>query len=344
MSRPIGTAAELERRRRQAVQAVANGQPRRTVAEVLGIHVKTVSRWVRAARHPGGLEAQPHPGPTPGLDESDLARLEALLLQGAKAHGWHNELWTAARVARLIEREFGRDSHPEHVRKILKRRLGWSSQKPRRTARERNDQEVARWVGDEFPRIVREAWQRSAYLVFLDASGFFLTPTVRRTFAPRGRTPVRRAWDRRDRYSAIRCITISPIARRPGRYFELLDHHAQGEDTVAFRSRLHRRLGRFTVIWDRGRIPRPAKVVREWLADHPEVVAEDFPGYVPDLNPDEGVGGWTKYGRLANRAANDKQELWDQIVDQMFTLKERPDLLNRFIQKTGLPGVTSDSG
>ena len=34
-----------------------------------------------------------------------------------------------------------------------------------------------------------------------------------------------------------------------------------------------------------------------------EVVAEDFPGYAPDLNPDEEVWSWTKYGRLCNLAA-----------------------------------------
>src|SRR4051812_4988388 len=207
MSRPIGTADELERRRKRAVQAVADGQPRKTVAGVLGVHIKTIARWVRAARKPGGLDAKPQPGPTPGLTDADLRRLERLLAKGAKAHGWHNQLWTAARVARLIERKFRITYHPEHVRKILKRRLGWTSQKPRRKARERNDKEVARWVGDEFPRIVREAWVRSAYLVFLDESGFFLTPTVRRTLAPRGQTPVLDAWDRRDRWSAISCIT-----------------------------------------------------------------------------------------------------------------------------------------
>ena len=124
--------------------------------------------------------------------------MEALLLKGAKAHGWHNELGTAARVARLIDREFDLDSHPEHVRKVLRRRLGWTSQKPRRRARERDDQEVARWVGDEFPRIVGPAWPRRAYLVFLDESGFFLTPTVGRTLAPRGKTPIR-TWPRTSR-------------------------------------------------------------------------------------------------------------------------------------------------
>jgi transposase len=254
MSRPPGTADELERRRRRAVEAVADGQPRKTVAEVLGVHYKTVARWVRDARTPGGVTAKPQHRTRPGLSDADLRTLAALLAKGAKAHGWHNELWTAARVARLIDREFGLDYHPEHVRKILKRRLGWTSQKPRRKARERDDKEVARWVGDEFPHVVRQAWERRAYLVFLDESGFFLTPTVRRTLAPRGQTPALAAWDRRDRWNAIRCVTLSPVAGRPGLYFELLDHTIRGPDVVAFVSELHRRLGPLTVVWDRNPI------------------------------------------------------------------------------------------
>ena len=339
MSRPIGTADELERRRTQAVQAVADGEPRKTVAKVLGVHVKTVSRWVRAARQPGGLAAKTHPGPTPGLTDADLKRLAELLLQGAKGHGWHNQLWTADRVARLIEREFDIRYHPEHVRDILKRRLGWTSQKPRRKARERNDKEVARWVGDEFPRIVRQAWRRSAHLVFLDESGFFLTPTVRRTLAPWGQTPVLAAWDRRDRLSAISAITVSPVAARPNLYFEVFDHTVHAEQVVAFLADLHRRLGPLTVVWDRGAIHDKSGLVRAWLADHPGVVTEKFPGYAPDLNPDEGVWGWTKYGRLSNLAANDTDELWDHVIEELITLKFSPKLLKGFIRETRLPGL-----
>jgi transposase len=343
MSRPIGTADELARRRERAVQAVADGESRKTVAKVLGVHPKTVARWVRAARQPGGLAAKPQPGPTPGLTEVDLRRLGELLAQGAKAHGWHNELWTAARVARLIEQQFHIDYHPEHVRKILKRRLGWTSQKPRRTARERNDKEVARWLGDEFPRIVREAFARRAQLVFLDESGFFLTPTVRRTLAPRGKTPVLVTRTRRDKWSAISCITLSPKLGRPSLYFELFDYAVGGVDVVGFLAGVRRRVGPLTVVWDRNQIHSKSKVVQRWLAEHPEVVAEDFPGYVPDLNPDEGVWGWTKYGRLANWAPHDKQELHDRVIEQLTTAKRRPDLLRGFIQQTGLPGVTHPS-
>lgn len=123
MSRPIGSPSELERRRKRAVALVQNGERRADVARVLGVHYKSVARWVRDASIPGALDARPQPGPTPGLSDDDLKQLEGLLLQGAKVHGWHNELWTAARVTRLIADHFGIDYHPEHVRNILKQRL-----------------------------------------------------------------------------------------------------------------------------------------------------------------------------------------------------------------------------
>ena len=94
------------------------------------------------------------------------------------------------------------------------------------------------------------------------------------------------------------------MTARPGLSFDVLDHNVHGEDVVAFLADLHRRRGPLTVIWDRHPIHSKSKAVKAWLARHPGVVAEDFPGYVPDLNPDEGVWGWTKYGRLANLAAD----------------------------------------
>lgn len=342
MGRPLGTAVELERRRRRAVTLLEHGEERDTVARILGVHPKTLARWQRLARAPGdALAARPLPGATPRLSADQLRQLEALLLQGAKAHGWRNQLWTASRVARLIERHFQVRYHPEHVRKILKRRLGWTSQKPKRQARERNDKEVARWLDDEFPRIVREAYQRGAYLVFLDESGFMLTPTVRRSLAPRGRTPILEAWDRRDRISAISCLTVSPIQGRPGLVFDLLpdNTNVHAEDVAAFLERLRRRLGPLTVIWDRSQIHSRSRFIKAWLLDKPDLVVEDFPGYMPELNPDEGVWGWTKYGRLANLAAENLDWLYEYVWDELETLQKRPDLLRSFIRQTNLPGL-----
>src|SRR5689334_21240985 len=108
MSRPIGTPAELERRRRRAVELMNQGESPTDIARILGVRRNSLYRWNRQARsRPDGLAARPHKGPSPRLSDEQLVHLEDLLLEGAAAHGWHNDLWTAARVAELIRRHFG---------------------------------------------------------------------------------------------------------------------------------------------------------------------------------------------------------------------------------------------
>ena len=292
------------------------------------------------ARQPHGLDSHPTPGRPRRLSDYHLHKLERLLLQGAKKHGWPNQLWTADRVARLIRERFGISFHPEHVRKVLKERLNWTSQKPKRKARERDDKEVERRLGDELPRILREAFRRKAHVVFLDESGFQLTPSVRRAPAPRGQAPVLDCWDRRDRIAALGCITLSPVLGRPGLYFELLpvNETVHGEEVVAFLNELRRELrGPPTVVWDRSKIHSKSTAVKAWLATHAEVVAEDFPGYAPALNPDEWVWGWAKDGRWSNLAAWDAEELWDHLVMALIDLKFQPGMLNAFVEEAGVP-------
>ena len=85
------------------------------------------------------LAAKAHPGSPPRLSDDQLRQLQALLLQGATQHGWPNELWTGKRVAEMIRRHFGVSLHPDHVVRMLRQRLHWTSPKPQRRARQRND-------------------------------------------------------------------------------------------------------------------------------------------------------------------------------------------------------------
>jgi len=202
-----------------------------------------------------------------------------------------------------------------------------------------DDEEVLRWLDEAFPRILREARERDAHLVFLDESGFMLTPVVRRTLWPRGVTPILPVAPRRDRISAISCITLSPKRYLPGLYFELLptNQNVNAERVVAFLKQLKESLPRFTVIWDGNRIHSKARLVKAFLAANPSVVAEDFPGYMPDLNPDEGVWGYTKYGRLPNFAPRNAQELRERVEAELQRLKRQAYSLYSFIENTDLP-------
>ena len=339
MSRPFGTATELERRRRQAVDAVRQGHSPETVARVVGVNRVSVYRWLAAARQPDGLAAKPQLGPTPRLSSQQLQTLDGLLRQGAQAHGWPNGLWTCARVAEVIRRHFHVSLHHDHVGRMLRARLNWTPQKPRRRARERDPQAIDDWKTFTFPRIAEAAQQRDAHLVFLDESGYMLTPTVRRTWAPRGSKPVLDCWDRRDRLSAISALTVSPRSKRLNLYFDLLPDNAnvRGEDVVDFLRQLKQRLGGgFTVLWDGSRVHARSMQVQEFLAAHPEIVAETLPAYAPELNPDELVWGWSKYGRLSNLAAENTDRLRDQVIDELSHLRKRPDLLRSFMDKTEL--------
>lgn len=320
MTRPIGTAAELERRRRRAVELLDQGESPTTIARILGVHETSVHRWRRMARNGPGLAARPQPGPTPLLSTENWVQLQQLLLQGARQHGWPNDLWTAARVAALIKRRFGVDYHPEHVRRVLKERFHWSSHKPEIRPREQNDKEVERWLDDELPRILRDACRRKATLIFLDEAGFMLTPLVRRSLWPRGRTQVLDALQRHDRISAISCLTLGVHDEQPELYFELLPEglNVRAEDIVAFLSDLRRELrGPWTIVWDRHRIHGRARRVQEWLGKQTDVVLEDLPAYFPKGNPDEMVWGWLKYARLANVCPKDVAELRDHLLTEL---------------------------
>jgi len=327
----------------RAVQLVKQGESPTVVARVLGVTPTSVPRWRRRARHRGGLRAKPAPGRPRRMSDQQLRHLRVLLRQGAVVHGWSNQWWTAGRVAILIERHFRVQYHPEHVRKLVRQRLHWTSQKPQKHARERNDEEVERWIAAEWPRVLEQAVQRRAHVAMLDESGFLLAPLVRRTLAPRGETPIIDCSDSHDRISVISAITVSPLALRVGLHFMLLgdNENFHAEEVVLFLRQLKGEVGGpWTILWDRNQIHSKSRVVRRWLTKHTEVVVEDFPAHAPDTNPDESVWCWTKYGRLCNLAPADIEELRGHIWDALVALKHQPQLLKSFIVRAKLPLVT----
>ncbi len=88
-----------------------------------------------------GLDPKPNAGSKPRLSKKEKNRLRRILVEGATRHGFGDETWTLRRVRAVIEREFGVRYHVSHVHRLLLA-LGFSSQKPMRRARERNQAAV----------------------------------------------------------------------------------------------------------------------------------------------------------------------------------------------------------
>jgi transposase len=79
--------------------------------------------------------------------------VEQALLEGATANGFTGELWTLVRIAMVIERLTGVRYHPAWVWALLHHRLGWSVQRPKRRAAERDQVAIDRWVKECWPAI-----------------------------------------------------------------------------------------------------------------------------------------------------------------------------------------------
>jgi transposase len=110
----------------------------------LGVARQVVSRW-HARWRQGGLPALASRGPTgpaPRLSDQQLAAIDQVLRQGARANGFNTDHWTLARITRVIERLSGTRYHPGHVWKPLRHRLRWRLQRPARRAVERDEQAI----------------------------------------------------------------------------------------------------------------------------------------------------------------------------------------------------------
>ena len=175
--------------------------------------------------------------------------------------------------------------------------------------------------------------------MFIDESGFLMAPTVRRTWAPKGQTPLLRQGTRHYRkVSVIGGLSISPVRRRL-RLF--LNWHVNANVTqvevVRFLRELLRHLrGPVIVIWDRLNAHR-SRYTRAFIMSRDRLATEFLPAYAPELNAIEGVWGDLKYHRMPNHGIDDVDELATRAEREAEMVGERQDLLRSFVARTDLP-------
>jgi transposase len=310
------------------------GWKQRQIAVALGVTEGAVSRWVATARSegPAALLARPHLGPAAKLEPDQLRLIPDFLSHGAEAYGFRGEVWTCARVAKVIEEEFGVSYHKGHVSRLLKE-LRWTPQLPIARAIQRDEQEIEQWRVEVWPRLKDEARRERRALVFVDESGFYLLPGKVRTYAPEGHTPVLHEWQTRDHLSVMGGVT--PTAKI---YTLVRQESLNGLHTIQFLKHLIRHVGpRLLVIWDGSPIHR-RKEVKQFLASAigQGVRVERLPPYAPDLNPVEGAWQHLKHVEMRNLVCLDLEELHLELHLAVGRLRQKPRLIRSFFVEAGL--------
>lgn len=151
------SASELEHRRHLAVTRVKEGHTQRAVAAFLGVHEDTVGRWMRQDRQggPQALAAVARRGHPSRLSVPQQQQVLSWLAKNPLEFGYPTALWTSKRVADQIQKQFGIPYNFRYLSGWLKEQ-GISPQKPASKARQRDDQQIAHWVREDWPRILKK--------------------------------------------------------------------------------------------------------------------------------------------------------------------------------------------
>jgi transposase len=186
----------------------------------------------------------------------------------------------------------------------------------------------------------KKARRQGASVALIDESGLMMGPLLRRTWAPRGRTPaILQRGAQRQKVSVASAVYLSPRRDHLGLYFHTLaDGYFNNWYVTAFIEAMLRDLpGRFVVIWDGGPMHKgePIHALKAQFADR--LTLEMLPPWAPMLNPVESLWSWLKWERLSNFAPRDVSELDERVVAELASKRDDQRFLRNLFHASELP-------
>jgi hypothetical protein len=186
----------------------------------------------------------------------------------------------------------------------------------------------------------KKARRQGASLALIDESGLLMAPLVRRTWAPRGQTPVLvQKSGTREKVSVAAALWVTPQRDRLGLFSgTLVNGYFDNWYSAAFLEALLQELtGRVIVLWDGGTMHKGDPI--RALVDHfaARLYLEKLPPYAPELNPVEFLWSWLKYSRLNNFAPRDAIQLNERVVSELTAIQSDQGLLESFVHAAELP-------
>ena len=156
--RTQGSAKELEQRRIIAGRMFREKKTNKEIALFLDVTPSAVANWKRWWKEKGepGLKAKPpHSGHT-RISAEQKQQLAHALEQGPQQHGFTQPFWTLPLVGQLLLRKFKISYQQTQVWRLM-HELGFSCQKPKRQALQRDEKAIKRWRTHTWPRLKKSS-------------------------------------------------------------------------------------------------------------------------------------------------------------------------------------------
>jgi transposase len=324
-------------KRIHALLALAQGQSVSEVADMLSLGEQTVRDYRNQYLLKGmtSLVYQAPPGRPSKLTKTQRQQLAEWITASPQGSGYTSGGWNTPMIQDLIQRHFGVVYHPHYIATLLKN-MGFSYQKARFVSDHLSEAKRLEWRQTRWPKILRQAKQRKALLLFGDEASFAQWGSLSYTWAPKGQQPEVPTSGKRKAYKVFGLIDYFS-----GRFF--YKAHAgrfNSESYAAFLLAVLSQTTQHVVVIQDGARYHTSKAMQAFFTTHADrLTIEQLPAYSPDFNPIEHM--WKKVKKEATHLKHFpefidlQQEVDRALLHFAQTPREITVLMARYCEKLG---------
>ena len=314
--------------RKRAIQLLKSGKKKKDIASILGVDANTITHWSKKSQ--SGLLKEKKRGVS-SEDKKLLSNEQEKEIQRKIIDVMPSQykldfaLWTRKAVQELILQEFAIKIAVNTTGDYL-RKWGFTPQKPKKKAYEQQPAQVQKWLDEQYPTIKELAKKEEAEIHWGDETGIRNNCQHGRSYAPKGKTPVKLSMAKRFSVNMISTVTNQGKVQ-----FMIYTDTMNSDRLIEFMRQLIKSSDKkIYLILDNLRVHH-SKLVKEWVEGHKDQIALFFlPSYSPEKNPDEYLNCDLKQGMSAKAAPKNAEKLEENIKNHMEMLKEKPERLRKY--------------
>ena len=304
--------------RKRAISMINAGKKQKEVSEFFGVREATISEWKKAYKMLGNKGLKDKVRGVKSEDKKLLNSKQEKAIQKMIIDTMPDQLklpyalWTRKAVKELVERELGIVLAINTMGDYL-RSWGYSPQKPKKKAYEQNPKAVQKWLEQEYPSIKNRAKEEGAEIQWGDETGVRNSNQHGRSYAPKGKTPIKKSMAKRFSVNMISTVTNKGKVE-----FMIYSGSMNADRLIEFMKQLIKNKSqKIFLILDNLRVHH-SKIVKQWVNDNKEKI-EIFhlPSYSPEKNPDEYLNCDLKYGLSDKPAPKNQEQLKNNIENHM---------------------------
>lgn len=319
--------------RKQAIRLIQSGEKKGKVAQIIGVKAGTISAWWKDYQHGGLNELISKKKGVKSEDKKLLSESQEKAIQGMIVDKMPEQLkldfalWTRKAVKELVEKEFGVVLAITTMGDYL-RRWGFTPQKPKKKAYEQCPKKVQKWLEEEYPAIKEQAKEEQAEIYWGDETGVKNQCNHGRSYAPKGKTPVKKSMSKRFSVNMVSAITNQGKVQ-----FMLYSENMNADKFIEFMQQLIKSSTRKVYfIVDNLRVHH-SKIVKDWIEENKDKIAVFYiPSYSPERNPDEYLNCDLKQGLSTKKSPKNKEVLESNVQDHMEMLQNKPERIMKYFK------------